>query len=184
MQNIFKTSLTPQQYVEQDYHKQVKAPENCPNCQQVHALEALAYYRRYVTSLTAVLIMWVRRFLCRHCRVSVSCLPDFAQPYRAVNTATIAAGFNGQTQKREVEHWGTAIAVYWRRFAGHLPALVRSVGNAFGPLPLSPTATDFWKQLLGRCGGLAGATRQLVSQFHTCLWGTYRCHQPRPLHTE
>ena len=60
-------------------HKQVKPPENCPNCQQAHILEGLAYYHRYITTATAlVLLIWVRRFLCRHCRISVSCLPQFA----------------------------------------------------------------------------------------------------------
>jgi len=183
MQSIFKTSLTPQQYFEQDYQKQVKAPENCPNCGRAYSLEALAYYHRYVTHLTAVLMIWVRRFLCRHCRVSVSCLPDFAQPYRAVNSATIEAGFSGQTQKPEVQHWGASLEVYWGRFQGHLPVLLRQVGNAFGALPLQPTAKGFWRQLLGQCGDLAGATRQLVHQFHTCLFGTYRCHQRRQLRT-
>ncbi len=185
MQNIFKTSLTPQQYADRKYHKQVKAPENCLNCGRAHSLEALAYYHRYVSWLTGVLMIWVRRFLCRHCRVSVSCLPDFAQPYRAVNSETIAAGFSGQTRTREqnraVEHWGTAIAVYWRRYQGHLPALLCIVGNAFGALPLQPTAREFWNVLLARCGDLAGATRELVQQFHTCLFGTYGCHQRRPL---
>ena len=40
MQNIYPTSLTPEQYVEQKYHKQVKTPENCPNCGRAHTLEA------------------------------------------------------------------------------------------------------------------------------------------------
>jgi hypothetical protein len=184
MQTIFQTSLTPQQYVEQDYQKQVPRPDICLNCGRAQTLEALAYYHRYVTWLTEVLIIWVRRFLCRHCRVSVSCLPDFAQPYRAVNTATVAAGFSGQSRSREVQHWGRAIEAYWRRFQAHLPRLLRQVGNAFGPVPLAPTAQGFWPQLLAHCGDLARATRQLVHQFHTCLFGTYRCHQRRPLHTE
>ena len=33
----------------------------------------------------------------------------------------------------------------------------------------------------GSCGDLARATRQLIHQFHTCLFGTYRCHQRRQL---
>jgi hypothetical protein len=184
MQSIFQTSLTPKQYSDQEYQKQVKAPENCSNCMRAHTLEAHAYYRRYVTWLTSVLVIWVRRFLCRKCRVSVSCLPSFAQPYRAVNTATVEAGFNGQTQKPEVQHWGTAIEGYWRRFGAKLPRLLSQVGNAFGPVPLQPTARGFWEQLLTHCGDLASATRQLVHGFHTCLFGTYRCHQRRSLHTE
>jgi hypothetical protein len=63
----------------------------------------------------------------------------------------------------------------------HLPALLCIVGNAFGALPLQPTAREFWNVLLARCGDLASATRQLVQQFHTSLFGTYRCHQRRQL---
>ena len=180
MQRIYPTSLTPEQYVEQEYHRQVKPPENCPNCQRVHALEALGYYHRYLTSSTTlVLLIWVRRFLCRHCRISVSCLPAFAQPYRVVNTPTVAEGFNGQNTP-QVARWSELIGSYWSRLEIHLPRLLRQVGNAFGPLPLQPTAREFWEQLLRHCGDLAQATQQLVHQFHTCLFGTYPCHQRRP----
>jgi hypothetical protein len=181
MQTIYPTSLTPEQYAEQEYHRQVPPPENCPSCCRAHALEALAYYHRYITTATAlVLLIWVRRFLCRHCQVSVSCLPAFAQPYRPVNTPTIAEGFNGQSPP-EVARWSGLIQGYWRRFETHLPTLLRQVGNAFGPVPLRPTAHGFWRQLLQHAGDLARATRQLIHQFHTCLFGTYRCHQRRPL---
>ena len=120
MQTIFQTSLTPEQYAEQEYHQQVKAPGNCPNCHRALKLEALAYYRRYITTATAlVLLIWVRRFLCRACRVSVSCLPCFAQPYRVVNTPTVEAGFNGQGQKPEVQRQAFLIETYWQRFQEH-----------------------------------------------------------------
>jgi hypothetical protein len=125
----------------------------------------------------------VRRFLCRYCRISVSCLPEFAQPYRPVKTSTIADGFNGKATA-EVARWSELIRDYWRRFEEHLPTLLRQVGNAFGRSPLQPTAQGFWRQLMERCGGLAQATRQLIHQFHTCLFGTYRCHQRRPLQAE
>jgi hypothetical protein len=32
MQRIFQTSLTPEQYVEQDPHKRARSPDNCLNC--------------------------------------------------------------------------------------------------------------------------------------------------------
>jgi hypothetical protein len=111
----------------------------------------------------------------------VSCLPTFAQPYRPVNTPTIAAGFNGEEARPEVQRWSGLIDGYWRRFETHLPTLLRQVGNAFGPVPLRPTAKGFWRQLLRQRGDLARATRQLIHQFHTCLFGTYRCHQRRQL---
>jgi len=182
MQRIFQTSLTPEQYAEQAYQKQVPAPENCPNCARAHALEGLAYYHRYITTATAIVLMiWVRRFLCRHCRVSVSCLPSFAQPYRLVNTPTIEAGFNGQSSRPEVQRWSQLIGAYWLRFQTHLRRLLRQVGNAFGPVRLRPTSKAFWPQLLQQCGELAQATEQLIHRLGTCLFGTYRCHQRRPL---
>jgi hypothetical protein len=179
MQTIYPTSLTPEQYAEQDHHEQVPPPECCPNCLRAQILEALAYYWRYISTATdLVLRIRVRRFLCRHCRISVSCLPEFAQPYRPVNTPTVADGFNGKTTD-PVKRWIDLIEGYWDRFEGHLPMLLRQVGNAFGPVPLQPRAEDFWWRLFARCGDLGAVTRQLIDQFHTCLFGTYRCHQRR-----
>ena len=182
MQTIFQTSVTPEQYAQQEYQRQVPAPESCPNCEQAHSLEAHCYYHRYITTATAlVLWIWVRRFWCRHCRITVSCLPAFAQPYRVVNTATVEAGFNGEARRPEVQRWELLIKDYWERFAAHVPVLLRQVGQAFGPVPLQPTARGFWRQLLACCGELARATGQLIQRFHTCLFGTYRCHQRRQL---
>jgi len=179
MQTIFKTSLTPEQYAEQEHHRQVPPPECCPNCRRAQVLEALAYYERNITTATAlVLRIWIRRFECRRCEVTVSCLPEFAQPYRVVNTSTVADGFNVMATD-QVKRWASLIAAYWKSFRSHLPLLLRQVGNAFGPVPLQPTAQDFWWRLFARCGDLGAATRQLIDQFHTCLFGNYRCHQRR-----
>ncbi len=180
MQLIRPVPVTAEQYVQENFHQQIRAPQNCPNCQHAHSLEALCYYWRYVTSmLAAVLRIQVRRFLCRHCRVSISCLPDFAQPYRLVNTSTVQAGFDGQKARPDVQRWGQLVGSYWKSFARHLPRLIRSVGSAFGPSFAAPSARQFWEQIKRACGSLATATRQLVKQFHTCLFGTYRCHQRR-----
>jgi hypothetical protein len=183
VQKIISTSLTPEQYAEQEYHKQVKPPENCPNCDQAHTLEALGYYSRFITqSIAAVLLIWIRRFLCRHCCVSVSCLPQFAQPYRLVNTQTVEAGFNEPSARPHVQRWVHLIQAYGKRFGQHLPALLQRVGHAFGPLPLKAAAQDFWLRLQQSCGSLAAATQELVHRFRTCLFGTYRCHQRKLRH--
>ena len=184
MQKIYPTSLTPEKYNEQQAHKQVQPPENCPNCDHANSLEALCYYSRNLTqTIAAVMSIMVRRFRCLNpkCKITVSCLPQFAQPYRLVNTSTVEAGFARQTDRPEVARWQTHIRAYWRRFEKHLPTLLRGVGNAFGSLCLTPTARQFWDRLLERFGDLAAATQELVHQFCTCLFGTYCCHQRKLL---
>lgn len=178
MQTIYPVSVTPEQYAKQSYQKQVRPPENCVNCGQANCLEAHGYYHRYITQSAAlVLMIWVRRFLCNLCKITVSCLPDFAQPYRVVNTATVEAGFDGEGTRPEVQRWCSLIVAYRKRFVAHLPLLTRTVGNVFGRCPLHPSADAFWLQMKKACGGLATATRQLVDSFRTCLFGAYRCHQ-------
>jgi hypothetical protein len=178
MQTIFPTLLTPEQYAQQNYQVQVPAPESCPNCQRPNCLQALGYYSRFITQTIAIVLeIWIRRFRCCRCRISVSCLPQFAQPYRVVNNATVQAGFNDQSTRADVQRWQSLIDTYWRRFEQHLPQLVQCVGQAFGSLAVDVTASAFWTQWLAACRSLAAGTCQLVARFCTCLFGTYRCHQ-------
>jgi hypothetical protein len=181
MQKIYRTALTPEQYVQGNHHRQVSPPDQCGNCRKLHRLDA--YYLRFVTSSSAdVLALWVRRFICRSCGTTTSCLPEFAQPYRLVNTATVTDGFS-ERQTAQTARWSDAIRRYWRDFNAFLDELLRTVGHAFGPLPLRPTARGFWQMLLGRFGGLGAATEELVHRFGLTLFARYRCHQRRqPLH--
>lgn len=178
MQNIYPVTLTPKEYSEQRLEEQVQKPENCLNCGGANCLEALGYYWRWISYVLEAFRIRVRRFLCLQCRVSISCLPDFAQPDRVVNTQTVEAGFQGDGAGA-VRHWGWLILAYWKKFAAHLQELLRTVGNAFGPCPVVVSPEDFWKMILKDGEGLAAATGQLVRQFRTCLFGTYRCHQPK-----
>jgi hypothetical protein len=141
-----------------------------------NCLEALGYYRRWISHLLDCLRIGIRRFLCLQCRVSISCLPDFAQPYRVVNSQTVEAGFNGEKARPEV-HWGSLIAVYWKKFTTFLQELLQTVGNAFGPCPVQARPEDFWRLILKQCGSLAAAAEELVRKFRICLLGRYRCHQ-------
>lgn len=179
MQTIFQTSLTPEQYAEQNFEEQVRPPLQCPACGQAHSLGALGYYSRFITqAIATVLMIWIRRFVCGHCRISVSCLPQFAQPYRVVNTPTIEAAFNGEERRADVQRWELVLRSYWRSFEAHLAELVRRAGQDLGLLPLQATAREFWERCVQRGQGLARTTQELIARFRTCLFGTYRCHQP------
>lgn len=178
MQIIISIALTPEQYAQGDHHTQVKATSQCPNCQEAHRLKALGYYFRGITqSVAQVLRIGIRRFRCGQCRISVSYLPQFAQPYRLVNTQSVEAAFQGQNSSAQVQRWMHLILAYWQCFQRHLPVLIARVGNFFGTIALKASAKDFWNDLITGCGSLAKATQTLVNQFHTCLFGQYQCHQ-------
>ena len=123
-------------------------------------------------------MIWISRFVCRHCRISVSCRPQFAQPYRVVNSTTVEAAFNGEQARADVQRWELVLRSYWRSFEAHQAELGRRVGQDLGSLPLKATAREFWEGCVQRGQGLARTTQELIARFRRCLFGTYRCHQP------
>lgn len=183
MQIIVPVTLSPEQYAQSEHHRQMPRPANCPNCGQAGSQKALGYYQRYISLLVAkVLQIWVRRFWCRHCGITVSCLPDFAQPYRLVNNQTIQAGFQGE-ERPDVQRWDVLLRSYWKRFESYWPQLRSQVGSAFGRCAPGATARQFWQGVLKACGSLTTATRQLVHQFGVTLFATYQCHRPKNYQT-
>jgi len=90
MQVIVKRPCkTVEEYIEQKAERRVRPPERCPQCKKLHTLDDLGYYDRGCTdSKGKIREISVRRFVCRNCGLTVSCLPDFAQPYRLVNNAS------------------------------------------------------------------------------------------------
>jgi len=122
----------------------------------------------------------VRRFLCTFCGITVSCLPCFAQPYRLVNHTTLEAFLKGQNGRRDVQAQAGLLKRYARRFAEWRPSLLRIVGHRFGRASPKEEATAFWRRAVAACGSAAELTMQLVTEFRTTCFRTYRCHQPSP----
>ena len=113
--------------------------------------------------------------------MTVSCLPDFAQPYRLVATVTIEASFGGENRGRDVLVWADLLRAYWRIFERWQPQMAAICGGFFGRPPPQESARDFWSRVVGGCGGLAPATARLVHELGITFFGKYRCHQRRIL---
>jgi len=179
MQKLRRVKLTVEAYVQDSFHKRMRAPEECPNCSRLHRLWAHGYYERDSTdSFGKVIRFWVRRFLCTFCGITVSCLPCFAQPYRLVNHTTLDAFLKGQDGRRDVQAQVGLLKRYVRRFAEWRPSLLRIVGHRFGRASPKEEATAFWRRAVAVCGSAAKLTTQLVNEFRTTCFRTYRCHQP------
>lgn len=181
MQKVRRVKLTVEAYVRELFQKRMRAPEQCPNCGRFHQLWGHGYYGRWTTDALGKAIWFlVRRFLCMHCGITVSCLPYFAQPYRLVNHTTLEAFLKGHSRRRDVQALLGLLQRYVRRFNEWRPSLVRIVGYRFGRASPKEEATAFWRRAVAACGSTAELTMELVTEFRTTCFRTYRCHQPSP----
>ena len=145
-------------------------------------LEALGYYRRYVSaSAGKVLQIGVRRFLCRWCRITVSLLPGFAHPYRLVQSKGIEQFFNGEREGPLVAAWRDLLLTYWKRFCGfceQLPGGLRAtLGAVLARGPPGPEPEKLWRRLLLYHQSAAATIHWLVDLFGITLFGRYHCHR-------
>ncbi|TFH14231.1 MAG: hypothetical protein E4H02_10295 [Lentisphaerales bacterium] len=170
--------LSVEAYVREQFHKQMRSPSQCPNCGRFHRLWALGYYQRYTTGLLGKAIAFlVRRFRCTYCRMTVSCLPCFAQPYRLVNHTTLEAFLKGRHRGRDVEAQRDLLRRYLHRFVEWQPELIDIIGHRFGRASPQEDATAFLRRAVAICGSASELTVHLVEQFRTTCFKTYRCHQ-------
>lgn len=181
MQVIVQVKVSPEIYVQEQFHERVRAPEECPNCWRRACLWAHGVYSRYTTGATGKDVSFlVKRFLCKRCRVTVSCLPDFAQPYRLINQTTVEAYVTGDHERREVQAWLALLRRYEQQFVAWFPTLKQLIGNRFGRGSPKEDATVFWRRAVAMCGSTAKLTLVLVKEFRVTYFRIYRCHQPHP----
>ena len=178
MQLIYAIDIDPERYVAESFHKRIRPPTKCPNCHRSKTLWALGYYSRNLSRVgLGFLLIFVRRFRCRCCRITVSLLPGFAQPYRFVQNRTIEFYVRGIPFPDEVTRHLDLLSQYWRRFRIWLPELERTLGHALGRAPpRDPIAA--WRFLLEPHSDLGSTTQNLVTAFQITPFGRYRCHRP------
>jgi hypothetical protein len=179
MQLIFDFSGSPEEYLSGAVHKRVRPPPVCPACQRTKRWEALGYYCRGLTAKGAagVLSIIVRRFRCVECGITISLLPNFAQPYRLVRNETVQDFFDGETMTTDILRWDSLLRRYWRRFCGWFPDLLALTGIPNKRPPPTAGPGRFWSRFKKLWGPLALATAALVRGFCLTPFGSYRCHQ-------
>jgi hypothetical protein len=179
MQMIIQLKMNVDQYVEQEFHKRVLAPEHCGNCGKVASLNILSSYERYTTNDSgAVVLFRVARFVCKVCKLTTSCLPSFAQPYRLVASETIEAFVMGDFGRFDVRNFEWLLVHYLENFDQWHRSLLSVVGSRFGRAPPGESATAFLRRAVAVCNSFAELTLRLVQEFKTTCFRNYRCHQP------
>jgi hypothetical protein len=135
------------------------------------------YQRWVVTLLGELLRIWIARFLCPLCRLTVSYLPDFALTYRVLQVQTFEAFLNCEIDRPDVWRFAGLLASYQHRLHQFSSELIRTVGAGLG-LPPPRSSQGLWPWLKKAGKGLRPLTRRLVTDFKISLFKRYRCHQP------
>jgi len=177
MQRIYRSSWTPEDYVEMEGHLQIIPESTCPRCQGKERLRRHGRYQRWlITRAAKAMLLWIARFLCPVCLHTISYLPDFAFSYRPVQPETLQAYIEEKVDRPDVRSNSDGLHRYKLEAEGFADELIRTVGAALGrPPPYPPEG--FWPWIKKAGEGLAPLTRRLVTDFKITLFKGYRCHQ-------
>lgn len=181
MQITVKMKCRAEEYKREKLYNQVQRPRLCPNCKRCKRLEAHGYYERGITDNGGqIIVISVRRFKCRNCDITISCLPSFALPYRLINCETTEQYFNGRTGSASIDRNKDLLRRYWLRFEHWSRNLRSIIGSGLGRSPPFEKAKSLWLRLMAACITLSDCTCRLIQDFRTTCFGSYRCHQPLP----
>lgn len=140
--------------------------------------ELLGVYERYVSCDGDCLLIKVLRFRCKQTGATVSLLPDFAQPYRLLETQLIEDSFLGR-ENRFLQTWSDLLQSYRKRFERWYGELSSIVGFSLGRAPpgIGCSGQEYFKWLVGACGNcIRKATRTLTKHLKVSIFGRYQCH--------
>ena len=135
-------------------------------------------YERYVSSGSSCFQIKVLRFCCKQTGATVSLLPDFAQPYRLLESELIEDSFFQRTNEF-LQSWNDLLQSYRKRFERWYGELSSVVGFSLGRAPpgMECSASEYFKWLVDACGNsLKNATRTLTKRLKVSIFGCYKCH--------
>lgn len=177
MQRVYSCGTSPEDYFENERHREVLADGVCPRCGERRRARRHGTYARWITDTAGqLLLILVARFLCPGCKRTISFLPSFALTYRLVSVSTVEAFLDGEHERDDVRRRGEVLRDYQRRMRTFGEKLFRVVGCGLGRAP--PEAEGPWPWLKEACGDLDSAARRLVEHFRISPFGRYQCHQP------
>jgi hypothetical protein len=96
-----------QVYAERGKGNPCSRPAQCPSCGQENRLVGHGYYRRKPKGLREGYVIWIKRWRCRACQHTISCLPNFVLSFRhyllAIIERVVVARFEQQASWEEVQ---------------------------------------------------------------------------------
>jgi hypothetical protein len=96
-----------QAYAKQGKGNPCSRPAQCPRCGQENWLVGHGYYRRKPKGLRQGAVIWIKRWRCRACQHTTSCLPNFVLSFRhyllTIIERVVVARFEQQASWKRVQ---------------------------------------------------------------------------------
>ena len=149
-----------------------------PSLRSLRVFGLFGVYKRYVISGSVCFQIKVLRLLCKQTGATVSLLPDFAQPYRLLESELIEDSFFGRAN-RFLQSWGDLLKSYHKGFELWYTELSSVVGFSLGRAPpgIDCSASEYFKWLVGACANcLRNTTGTLTKHLKISIFGCYKCH--------
>ncbi|MDB6077023.1 MAG: hypothetical protein JWO82_770 [Akkermansiaceae bacterium] len=180
MQILVPYEGSPEDYLATSGQRRIGPLDCCPNCRSSRRLRFHGYYERFVSSSSTgeAMLVKVRRYRCRECRLTASLLPRFCLTYRLVRGESVARFLRGGGIDSCDLRWHSLLLRCRQRFRLCLPALVEPVHSAFGTSISRTTLSEAWQVIEDRLGPIGVATSALLSACGTTFLGRYLCHRP------
>jgi len=145
-----------------------------------HCVDCHAKYDRFANCDEETKI-WIKRYLCRRCRHTISILPDGMLPYRPISVPLVEASFDakssGKPEPPVSEKERGCLKRAWARFRQRVDVLLAVLGQMIKSV--KPNANECWNQLR-RYGNLKQILHLLSRKYKRSLLGDYQCLQPWP----
>jgi hypothetical protein len=154
-------------------------PRGCPGTVDLHG-----HYSRYANP-EGTQLEWIARYLCRPCGRTISVLPAYRLPYRAIRAERLQGDFDSragiQTQGLDPPPRVVEAGCLQRAWSA-LSARVNTLQEAFGQLIEDSVteATSLWISLRRAMDSVPRMLCFLSEHHRISLLGNYRCLQPPP----
>lgn len=122
MQIIHDFNISIQKYSKHQKLNDYPMLTECPHCHD--RLIKNGFYRRYVITFHNTYIIYIRRYRCKHCGLTISILPSFLLPCFQRSLSSIFNSIKEYVFKRKFLLYRRAVFFYLQRFKSNVPGII------------------------------------------------------------
>lgn len=131
MQKIHNFKISIADYSKNGKDNDFPKISRCPHCHD--NMIKNGFYTRYVISFSKTHIIYIQRYRCKHCGLSLSLLPSFLLPYFQRSLRDIFTCIQKYLKKRKFIFDRRTVFLYLQRFRANIPAIISFFRDTIDP---------------------------------------------------